>query len=902
MLKKLLMSIGGLLPGGFFLPFLLCLFLARNEAFSTEIMIEDGSGAKDWITTTPDMCYENWRGLFTIKEAKSEGGVLTLSIVTKWLEEDFGRFVKFFEPVDVSKYQDFSMLWRAMDEESARFNQLDVSLVVENINGEKFIVSDWTYNKKEMFLCVYGLEYQWKEFFESEAEVTNPETIPPREWQILKFNIYKRLAEQGATSYLVKNISLRLADTKRGKECTYFAINKKMGVQIKWIKFSEPESPIPVRKPIPQMHQEYRENICDIMDRSPMNIKLNWVRLWYRVHNPEIENLGNINRITYDLIRNGEIEDRRFYYRRLGLKNIPETYFPFKGTDEYGELIRELRQIDVSEYQEFVMHWRAKDELSARRNMLDFRITVNNEVGENFVIADWGWTHNDPKTQPSREWKTLRVNVYKILKDKGAHSFRLVHLILAFSDADTPPPNSTKFVGELGIEFDTLQFEKPAKPLPVEKPDENWWRREIKRLVQQVKPYEELPDEPIPVSPFIDRMGGRLIRNGEFFYYIGGNAWILWQYPEKEIEKCVKAAKEVGLKVLRIFLPDLFEPYPGQYNEALFRKLDYILYLCRQNGIAVNIALKDNCDAYGWVGRWWDAFPATRGPYAWFVQPSWPPNTSNYTDPAAKRMFKEYIRYVVTRKNTYTGIRYCDDPTIFVWELANEPSYPKHPGDPEQMKYWNRWLRKKYGTEEALNKEWVGSSRLKPGEKIGNIPIPSEKEMLRDADFKEFQAQMHNDWGWELSSFIQQLDPNHLVNRNIGDWWWHKDDSYNEQDPKHLIDEHSYGINFADLIEHHYKCARRAHLKYHRPFILGEFGQPVSYPARYNLFELYKEIMLNFRISGIQFWNWGLAHGIVNCDFEPYSDVWEIFPWAKEDRWHTLKLIELIKDTARGCE
>lgn len=254
------------------------------------------------------------------------------------------------------------------------------------------------------------------------------------------------------------------------------------------------------------------------------------------------------------------------------------------------------------------------------------------------------------------------------------------------------------------------------------------------------------------------------------------------------------------------------------------------------------------------------------------------------------------------RKNTYTGIRYCDDRTIFLWELANEPMYPKHQGDPEQIKYWNRWLKKKYGTEEEINKKWIGSFTLKPDERIGNIPIPSDKEIPREADFREFAAQIHNDWGWELSTLIQELDSNHLVNRNIGAWWWDKDDSYADLDKKQVIDEHSYGVSFQDLIQHYYDCAKKAHMKYRQPFILGEFGQPISYPARYQLFEVYKEIFLKFRLSGIQFWNWGLAQGIVNCDQEPYSDVWEIFPWEKDDRWETLKLIDLIKDTSKGCE
>ena len=38
--------------------------------------------------------------------------------------------------------------------------------------------------------------------------------------------------------------------------------------------------------------------------------------------------------------------------------------------------------------------------------------------------------------------------------------------------------------------------------------------------------------------------------------------------------------------------------------------------------------------------------------------------------------FKKYVGTILTRKNTRTDMYYRDDPSIFGWEIANEPSNP----------------------------------------------------------------------------------------------------------------------------------------------------------------------------------------------------------------------------------
>ena len=44
-----------------------------------------------------------------------------------------------------------------------------------------------------------------------------------------------------------------------------------------------------------------------------------------------------------------------------------------------------------------------------------------------------------------------------------------------------------------------------------------------------------------------------------------------------------------------------------------------------------------------------------------------------YTDPLMRQYYKDWLRTIITRTNTITGQKYYEDPTVFAWELANEP-------------------------------------------------------------------------------------------------------------------------------------------------------------------------------------------------------------------------------------
>ena len=107
--------------------------------------------------------------------------------------------------------------------------------------------------------------------------------------------------------------------------------------------------------------------------------------------------------------------------------------------------------------------------------------------------------------------------------------------------------------------------------------------------------------------------------------------------------------------------------------------LDYVIAEARQNGIRLLLSLVNNLQPYGGKTQYVN----------WAWQEGIGLSSSNdsfFYDPSIRNYFKNYIKTVLTRKNTITGIEYRNDPIIFGWELINEPRCMTDPsGDTLQV-------------------------------------------------------------------------------------------------------------------------------------------------------------------------------------------------------------------------
>jgi mannan endo-1,4-beta-mannosidase len=187
---------------------------------------------------------------------------------------------------------------------------------------------------------------------------------------------------------------------------------------------------------------------------------------------------------------------------------------------------------------------------------------------------------------------------------------------------------------------------------------------------------------------FVTRNGDKLYDGGKQLRFISFNTPNLhyledylpfegvspFRLPDEfEIRDALTSVKQFGGKVTRIYVlsvrreddpPGLIRHVegPGQFNEEAFKALDKVLQVANEVGVRLIVPFVDN-----W--HWWG------GPreYAGFRGK---PKEAFWTDPEVIGDLKTTIKFLVTRKNTFTGTIYRDDKAILAWETGNEMEAP----------------------------------------------------------------------------------------------------------------------------------------------------------------------------------------------------------------------------------
>ena len=273
----------------------------------------------------------------------------------------------------------------------------------------------------------------------------------------------------------------------------------------------------------------------------------------------------------------------------------------------------------------------------------------------------------------------------------------------------------------------------------------------------------------------------------------------------ERMPETLKQASDAGIKVVRVWAfgeggPNDVKPMadfadwprthpfrftPDQWNEEAFVHLDKVIAEAAKNKILVQLCLTNWWRDTGGVTQYlrWagvnDAADDTR-----------PFGINNekailfYTNRETRRLYREHINKLATRKNTVTGVYYRDDPTIFGWELMNEAQV-----------ITGRW---------AERRAWIS----------------------------------------EMSTYLKSLDPNHLI--APGEWGyrsaserreWLADHSLSTIDycDVHLYprDDHDSFVEAPVALKEFVDDRSAAAFSIGKPLVFGEFGMG---PEGYNNF------------------------------------------------------------------
>jgi mannan endo-1,4-beta-mannosidase len=98
------------------------------------------------------------------------------------------------------------------------------------------------------------------------------------------------------------------------------------------------------------------------------------------------------------------------------------------------------------------------------------------------------------------------------------------------------------------------------------------------------------------------------------------------------------------------------------YNDGAngLERLDYVLAKANDLGLKIIVVLVNNWRAFGGVDQY----------LTWYNRKQ---HDEFFTAPEVKAAYQRWVEHVALRTNTLNGRVYKNDPTIFAWELANEP-------------------------------------------------------------------------------------------------------------------------------------------------------------------------------------------------------------------------------------
>ena len=332
-------------------------------------------------------------------------------------------------------------------------------------------------------------------------------------------------------------------------------------------------------------------------------------------------------------------------------------------------------------------------------------------------------------------------------------------------------------------------------------------------------------------NAFVRARGNRFVIAGKPFRFVGANVSVMYRDEDRaRMPETLRQASLAGIRVVRVWAsgeggPNDIGPVgadsadwprthpfrwaPGNWNEEAFVHLDNVIAEAARNRLLVQLCLVNWWRDTGGVTqylRWAGITDAADVKFRVGI------NTERamlfYTNDETRRLYREHLEKLVTRRNTVTGTLYRDDPNIFGWELMNEA--------------------------QAVTSRWA-----------------------------ERRA-----WMAEMSAYLKSLDPNHII--APGDWGYRTAAERREWLRDHQLpnidycDVHTYprddGDSFLDsptALREFIDNRAAATLSLNKPLVFGEFGMAVEgYKgfSQADWYRAYLEGTVRAGAAGTMFW------------------------------------------------
>lgn len=407
------------------------------------------------------------------------------------------------------------------------------------------------------------------------------------------------------------------------------------------------------------------------------------------------------------------------------------------------------------------------------------------------------------------------------------------------------------------------------------------------------------PQAQTALPGFVTTDGTHFRIDGKPYYFIGANMWyapILASEGQGGNRQRLQAELDIlcmlGVRNLRILAgADSGSPHAntvrpvlqnedGSLNDTLLAGLDHLLVEMGKRNMKAVIYLTNAWDWSGGYGHYLVRTGHAPSPnasgegYNDYVEHA----AQFIFDDKAQQLYLEHVERIVTRKNTYTGLPYSEDPTIMSWQICNEP----RPFSKEGKAKFSAWI----GTTATLIKQLdphhlvsTGSEGLYGCEK--DTALCTTLHAHPAIDYLTVHIWPVN-WGWARRTHTD-TDISKAIHRT----------------------------------EQYIRLHEQMAMSIRKPFVIEEFGYPrdthsysidASTSSRDRLYAAIMQRVVNSHnrrgaLAGCNFWGWGGIGRPTANDWQPGMD-YLCDPPHEPQGWYSVfdtdkTTLRIIRDAAR---